>query len=278
MPTSTATSIVFYDIAMLPPVEKNCCGCNPWKTRQALNFKNLPYTTTWVPLPDIPKARQSLKVPPCRRFNDGSDYHTLPIINDPATSSVVGDSFDIAVYLQNTYPDAGAGNLFPAQKLDYVFGSGQTSLVPPVSDTSEENYPEYARFNINVDTLFTAHVQLVIEHLPLDPETADITKAEFVRRAGVKSWDDFTLVGEQREQMKESFCDALGELAKLFKRDASGPFLLGSIASYADFIVGGWLHLMQMTLPEYEWKELTSWHDGTFGQLYDALEVFAEVK
>lgn len=36
--------------------------------------------------------------------------------------------------------------------------------------------------------------------------------------------------------------------------------------------------MMQTTLPESEWKELRIWHEGLFGQLYDALEVFAEVK
>lgn len=49
-------------------------------------------------------------------------------------------------------------------------------------------------------------------------------------------------------------------------------------ASYADIIVGGWLHMMNVTLPESEWRELRSRHEGLFGQLYDALEVFAEVK
>ena len=116
-----SSPIVFYDIAMRPPVEKNCCSPNPWKTRLALNFKGLPYSTSWVALPDIAKVRSSLKVPPCRKFADGTDFFTLPVIEDPATDSLVGDSFDIAVYLQNTYPNSGAGDLFPPQTIDYIF-------------------------------------------------------------------------------------------------------------------------------------------------------------
>lgn len=50
---------------------------------------------------------------------------------------------------------------------------------------------------------------------------------KFVRRAGATSWEDFALVGEQREKVKESLHNTLGELAKLFLRDTSGPFLLG---------------------------------------------------
>ena len=78
--------------------------------------------------------------------------------------------------------------------------------------------------------------------------------------------------------MKDSFRNMLGGLAKLFLRDASGPFLLGTRASYADLIVGAWLRMMRVTLPESEWEEVRSWHGGLFGRLHEALEVYAEVK
>lgn len=97
-----------------------------------------------------------------------------------------------------------------------------------------------SRFNMNVDAAFTAHVQLALQCFPLDPATAEATKAEFIRRAGATSWDDFALVGEmgeQREKVKDSLHNTLGELAKLFKRDTSGPFLLGTRASYADLML-----------------------------------------
>ncbi|RYP93694.1 hypothetical protein DL770_000225 [Monosporascus sp. CRB-9-2] len=279
MPTTSVSSspIVFYDIATRPPVEKTCCSPNPWKTRLALNFKGLPYSTSWVALPDIAKVRSSLKVPPCRKFADGTDFFTLPILQDPATDSLVGDSFDIAVYLQKTYPDSGSGNLFPPQTLDYVFTHDPAILVP-LSECRESGFPEYAKFNMNVDAAFTAHVQLTVQGFPFDPATAEASKAEFVRRAGVTRWEDFALVGEEREKIKDSFRNMLGGLAKLFLRDTSGPFLLGTRASYADFIVGAWLRMMRATLPESEWEEVRSWHGGLFGRLHDALDVYAEVK
>ncbi|UJR19253.1 hypothetical protein I4U23_022381 [Adineta vaga] len=279
MPTASISSspIVFYDIAMRPPMEKNCCSPNPWKTRLALNFKGLPYSTSWVALPDVAKVRSSLKVPPCRKFADGTDFFTLPVIEDPATGSLVGDSFDIAVYLQNTYPNSGAGDLFPPQTIDYIFAPDHASLVP-LSECRESEFPEYAKFNMNVDAAFTAHVQLTLQGFPFDPATAEISKAEFVRRAGVTCWEDFALVGEEREKMKDSFRNMLGGLAKLFLRDTSGPFLLGTRASYADLIVGAWLRMMRVTLPESEWEEVRSCHGGLFGRLHDALEMYAEVK
>jgi len=268
--------IVFYDIAQRPPVEETCCSPNPWKARLALNFKGLPYTTSWVPLPDISKVRSNLKVPPCRKFADGTDFYTLPIIEDPATNSSVGDSFDIAVYLQKTYPNSGAGDLFPPQTLDYEFKHDM--ILVPLSEWQDKEFPEYARFNMNVDAAFSIHSQLTVQGFPFDPATAEMTKAEFVRRAGLTCWEDFALVGDAREKTMDSFRHALGDLGKLFSKDTSGPFILGAKACYADFNVGAWLRMMRATLPEIEWDQVASWHGGLFGQLHDALEVYAEVK
>ncbi|KAK4120217.1 hypothetical protein N657DRAFT_649277 [Parathielavia appendiculata] len=282
MSTASAPSrpIVFYDIAMSPPREKTCCSPNPWKTRLALNFKGVPYTTTWVALPDIAKVRTSLNVPACRKFADGSNFFTLPIIEDHATASLLGDSFDIAVHLQRKYPTSGAGDLFPPQTLDFDVEQDPAMLLVPLSEPRESHsaYPEYARFNMKVDAAFTAYAQLSVFGFPFDPATAEATKAEFVRRAGVARWDDFALVGEARERTRESFRNTLGGLAGLFSRDTTGPFLLGTRASYGDFIVGAWLRMLRVTLPESEWEDVRGWHGGVFGRLHDALEVYAEVQ
>lgn len=268
--------IVFYDIALRPPVEETCCSPNPWKTRQALNFKSLPYSTTWVPLSDVAKVRNGLGVPAGRKFADGTDFFTLPVIEDPNTGSLIGDSFDIAIHLQKTYPDSGSGDLFPPQVLDFDFK--HPGILVPLSECHDKEFPEYAKFNMNVDAAFSAHVQLTVQGFPFDPATVEIDKAEFVRRAGMNSFADFALEGEAREKTMESFRDTLGGLAKLFLRDTSGPFILGAKASYADLTVGAWLKMMRVTLKNSEWKEIRSWHQGTFGQLYDALELYSEVK
>lgn len=246
------------------------------ESQEALNFKAIDYSTTWVALPDVTKVRSNLNVPACRKFADGSDFFTLPIIDDPSTNEKVGDSFDIAVYLQKTYPDSGAGDLFPPQTLDYTFS--HDPILVPLSECNESEFPEYAKFNMNVDAAFSTHALLAAYGFPFDPATAETTKAEFVRRAGVSSWEDFKLVGEARGGAKESLRGMLGGLAKVFQKDSSGPFVLGAKACYADFIVGAWLRMMRGTLPAGEWEELRGWHEGIFGQLHDALEVYADVK
>lgn len=276
-PTTSSGAIVLYDIAHRPPVAESCFSPNPWKSRFALNFKAVPYSTSWVGMPDISKVRRGLRAPASRKFADGSDYYTLPVIQDTATGATVGDSFDIAVYLQRTYPHSGAGDLFPTQTLDYTFVQ-TVAFTIPLSERADGDFAEYARFNTNVDAAFSTHVQLMVDGLLLDPATAEETKAEFARRAGLSSWDDFSLTGQAREKLTESFRGMLGDLAKPFLENTDGPFLLGQQASYADFIVGAWLRMAQMTLPKPEWEEARCWHGRVFGRLHDALETYAEVK
>ncbi|RYC54968.1 hypothetical protein CHU98_g11239 [Xylaria longipes] len=266
----------FYDIAMRAPAAESCCSVNPWKSRLALNFKDCAHKTTWVPILEIPRVRRALGLVACRKYPDGSDFMTLPTLVDPSTNSKIGDSFDIAVYLQKTYPASGDGDLFPPQALDFNYEPDLPAWAPRLSERKEsEYYDEYSKFNFNIDAAFSAHVGLMGYYVPFDSQES---KEAMVRRAGVTSWEDFKVEGEARDKMKESLCIMLGELGKLFSRDTSGPFILGKQASYADLIVGGWLHMMSGTLPRNEWQEIRGWHGGIFGLLYDALEKYAEVK
>ena len=69
---------------------------------------------------------------------------------------------------------------------------------------------------------------------------------------------------------------ALGGLAKLYVRRDEGPFLEGKTLMYADLIVGGWLAMMKVTLPE--WDILQKWHNGLWGDLHKALEKYAQIQ
>ena len=213
-------------------------------------------------------------MPPCRKFADGTDFYTLPILT--GTDVALGDSFDIASYLQETLPDAGAGDLFPPLELD--FPCPGSSLVP-LSEHKGNLHADYARFNSNVDMAFSVHAQLMV-HMPWDPAVVDEIKAEFVRRAGVATWDDIEIRGMARQELKKSLQDSLRDLATLLQRDTSGPFILGDQACYADIIIGAWLRMLSKAMPEKEWHEVqTQWYDGIFGALHVALQHrFGEVK
>lgn len=272
---AAAKDITFYDIAQRPPVEESCCAPNPWKARFCLNLKRLPYTTTWVPMLDIRRVRQDLAVAAVRKFADGGDFYTLPVIHDHATGTLAGDSFDIAVYLDSTYPSPG---LFPAELPDFVHRPAvafPTLLTLPGDDGG---HPSYARFNLNVDTLFTTHAGLLASNMPIDPATAEEVMAEFARRSGVKSMSELAMKEEDRPAALAAFEAALTDLARLYGADAEGPFLLGAQVSYADFMVGAWLRMGSVAMRKDEWEQLRGWHGGILGRLHDALDAYAQIK
>ncbi len=210
------------------------------------------YQTVWVELPDVASVRNKLGAAPVRAHKDGSSFYTLPIIKDPSTGDIIGDSFEIALYLDRTYTNAPL--LFPPSTIGLQ-----------------------AAFNVQVDAIFTRFVILCAHGLPFNSETAEQSKAAFLWRAGKTDWEDMTVRGDERVKTLEAFKEALGELAK-FYRCEDGPFLEGKNASYADLIVGGWLAFMKVTLKLKEWGGLRTWHDGRWGKLHLALEKYAEVK
>ncbi|KAM4054327.1 hypothetical protein HRG_005213 [Hirsutella rhossiliensis] len=251
-------SIVFYDIASAPP--KRTYAPNPWKARLALNFKSASYSTAWVELPDVASTRTALGVPPSRKFPDGSDFHTLPLLHDKMTNQYVGDSFDIALYLDDKYPD---GPRLIAQGM-----AGVTKA-----------------WNDRIDQLFTRFVKLCVDGMPLNPDNADICRQTFASRGRLMGWDgDWTVKGDERGDMLAEFQAALGELEIYYsytidmqrRAESSGPFLSGEQPTYADLIVGGWLGYVHETLPPAELAGFQTWHNGRWGRIWRALAKYAD--
>lgn len=225
--------------------------------------------------------RASLGAAPVRKHAvDGGDFPTLPVIVDHTTTAaaasssdgreaagvVVGDSFDIALHLDRAHPTDPP--LLPA---------GTVGL--------------HRAFNAHADRVFTAHVALAAHGMPLDPATARVTQDEFCRRAGRPPgcWEELVPRGAARAEMLAAFEGALGELAAFWTargRDeedkggsssssSSSPFLEGGeVPMYADLIVGAWLQMMRVCLPE--WETLRGWNGGLWGRLNDALERYAQ--
>ncbi|KAJ7779806.1 hypothetical protein B0H16DRAFT_1499905 [Mycena metata] len=241
--------ILFYDIASGPPV--TTYAPNPWKTRYALNFKAVHYKTEWVAHPEVSSVRKKLGCPPVRWNPDGTPFYTLPIIHDPSTGKLVGDSFEIAQYLDAEYPNG-------------------PRLIPPSTTALHK------AFNTHVDRIFIDGIAILCNHgLPYNPETAEQSKAELVRLAGVSSWDDLTLRGAARTKKLAEFKEALGALASFYV-DENAPFLEGTSVSYADMIIGGRLQLLKASLAE--WKEVRTWQNSRWERVLQALEKYAEVK
>ena len=248
---STAKEIVYYDIASAPPV--TCFAPNPWKARYALNFKGVSYRTEWTELTKVTEVRKKLGAAPNRVHMDGRDFYTLPVIHDLSTGKIVGDTFDIALYLDEAYPNG-----------------------PRLIQT--HSVGAHAALNIHVDAIFTASSGLCLSGLPFNPDTAAESRAEFARRAGKEKWEEMIMDDDARVKTMEQFEAALGGLVKIFKRRNEGPYLEGAQATYGDIIIGGWLMWMYKTVRSDEWEKISGWHDGLWGNLHKALEKWAEVK
>lgn len=210
----------------------------------------MPYATQWVELPDVKSTRLAHKVDPVRKFPDDTDFYTLPMIHDVANDTWVGDSFDIAVYLDEQYAESGE-KLFPPDSIGI-----------------------HRVFNAHVDALFTRHVVLCSNYMPLNPETAEQTKREFVERLHLESWEQLCVEGEAREKILRAFEADMEDFAKLWRFGDHGPFLEGKRLTYADVIVGGWLQFVKATLPE--WDRICTWQGGRWKRLVDALEPWAK--
>jgi len=70
--------LILYDISS--PLQPRAYAPNPSKARLALSFKAVPFTTTWVDILDIPDVRKGLNCAAVRKFDDGSEYYTLPML------------------------------------------------------------------------------------------------------------------------------------------------------------------------------------------------------
>ncbi|KAF2714534.1 hypothetical protein K504DRAFT_420418 [Pleomassaria siparia CBS 279.74] len=241
-------SIIFYDIASAPPLRT--FAPNPWKTRFSLNIKGLPYRTQWTDLPDIAALREKLGVPANRTLPDGTAFHTLPVLQDLSTNTILGDTFEIALYLDKTYPD-GPSLILP----------GTTGLT--------------AAFNAHVDGLFTKFTVLC-DQMPFDPRIAEAVQAIFAKRFGVKSLADMQLKDDEREPKLVALEAALGELAKAY-RHTVGPWLDGERPMYADVIVGAWLKMMEASMKGEEWQRVRKWQGGLWGRVVDGLEGWSEI-
>lgn len=266
--------LTFYDIASSAPLRT--FAPNPWKTRLALNLKRVSYSTHWLHLPEVTPLRIKLGAPANRTLPDGSPYHTLPLIHDHATQTLIGDSFEIALYLDKVY-----------QQSPTLIPKGTTGLT--------------AAFNAQVDGIFTKYVALA-DQMPFDPAVAEETEQMFAKRFNVQSLDDMKMTEEARSAMFIAFEAALGELAKAYRHTGGttdyiwlqkgtaaesaqrgkeetevGPWLDGDQPAYPDIIVGAWLKMMEASMRPEDWKRVRGWQNGLWERIVDALADFAVI-
>lgn len=202
-------------------ISRSCSRCF---TRFILNYKRLPYKTTWVEFADVEATLREIGAPPSTFRSDGRPVYTLPVLTDPTQNPyspvTLSNTNNIAEYLESTYP---ARPVFPegsramqslfVHYIQEVFAKPLLPIMIPIShqqlsDRSQRhlrNHPGSLSAAYNPQGYSSSH--------PLPP-------------------------GPQREQawlaVKEQF-DFLDTILAKNSGDGDGIVAMGREVSYADF-------------------------------------------
>jgi glutathione S-transferase len=210
-----------------------------------MNYKKIPYNVQWIDIPDIVPTLRSLGVAPNAPQTFGGSKgatFTLPTVKLPDGSFVM-DSMRIARQLDATY-------LEPSLHLETgLHEKAQTAVDSVVLPLLPQIMP-WVRYEIITEraTPYWLKTREAVFGMSID---------EFARmKGGNKAWEA-AIPG----------LEGLGLVLIKNKYD-SGPFLLGSVVSYGDFVVVATLEYLYQTCRAVFDRVVT--FDDSIGKLYRA--------
>ncbi|KAL4062936.1 hypothetical protein V8B97DRAFT_1649565 [Scleroderma yunnanense] len=235
--------LILYDIPS--NIEGNYWSPNTVKSRFILAHKGLPFEVDWVEFPDIAPRMKEIGATP-NKFPDGSERYTLPVLRDPNTGAIITDSWDIAVYLENTYPEKP---IFPkdSQGLIRAFEAAYINQVMPA-----------------IKFLLLRAREIMNEP---SVEYYTTTKEEHFKQ----KFEEFSPEGPERDQ-HWSVLEKGFTTIKTWYDNTDGKWLMGSTFSYADILAGSGLFWFKRVLHDDEWKRVAAWHDGHWKRLLADVE------
>lgn len=235
--------LILYDIPS--KLEGNHWSPNTAKPRFVLGYKGLPFRIEWVEYPDIAPRMKEIGASK-DKLPDGRELYTLPVLSDPNTNALITDSWNIAEYLEKTYPEKP---IFPnkSQGLMLVFnttvyGLGRPAFKFPflrVSRILNERSMEYF-----ITTREELHKEKFSEFSPEGP----------------KRDEHWAIIKRAMETCKEWY------------DKEEGKWLMGDVFSYADIIIASRLFWLKRILHDDEWETIANWHDGRWGKLLADVE------
>ncbi|KAJ5930608.1 hypothetical protein N7466_006101 [Penicillium verhagenii] len=239
----------FFDIISTLPGPLKSWSPNTLKVRTVLNFKQIPYTQSWISYPDIAPLMKGFGL---EAYETGFAY-TLPAIvhsSVPSPQGAMMDSLPIAEHLDRVFPDRP---LFPSGDASYALylavshlvigaiGPGiRTLIIPRVPDHLDPRGQEYF-----VRTRTESFGMPLAEVRPKEEEEI------------AKIW----------ETMEKGFPPLIRALKG--REGKKGPFFEGETAGYVDlFVVSifAFLHRFDREL----WEKAMGQGDGELRALWDA--------
>ncbi|KAI6031231.1 hypothetical protein BKA83DRAFT_2237106 [Pisolithus microcarpus] len=231
-------TLILYDIPS--KLEGKYWSDNITKSRFVLGYKGLPFQVEWVELPDIAPRMKEIGAGK-NRLADGAETYTLPVLGDPNTGALVTDSWEIAEYLEKTYPEKPTFS-HKSKGLIRAFTSALINLLQPAaifpifraSQILNERSAEYY--------MATREVMFKQKISEFSPE-------------GPKRDEHWAIIEQAFTTSKEWYVEE------------EGKWLMGDVFSYADIFTASILSWLNRVLHEDEWEKIASWHDGRWGKL-----------
>jgi glutathione S-transferase len=187
--------------------------------RLILNYKKIPYTTIWIEYPDIAPAFSSKGIPP----NDPSSVpweYTAPAIRLP-NGEYLMESSAIAARLDAIYPEPALPMKTPDPAI--VTGIFERLLTPLKS------------------------ILLIGVHDILNPRSQDYFRQDREQKF-VESLDQWRRERKQLEEddgVAKAVKPQIDTLVAMLQESESGPWLMGSVVSYADLVIVAWLRFYE---------------------------------
>ncbi|KAI6099268.1 hypothetical protein EDD16DRAFT_1659791 [Pisolithus croceorrhizus] len=235
--------LILYDIPS--KLEGNSWSPNTAKPRFVLSYKGLPFRFEWVEYPDIAPRMKEIGARK-NKLADGREMYTLPVLSDPNTNALITDSWEIAEYLEKTYPEKP---IFPNKSKGLilafdtaVFGLGRAAVAFPFLRASRILRERSAEYFITTREALLG-----------------------------KKISEFSPEGPERDEHWAIIKGAIDILKQWYDKE-EGKWLMGDVFSYADIIIASRLFWFKRILHGDEWEKVVGWHDGRWGKLLTDVE------
>ncbi|KAL4077576.1 hypothetical protein J3A83DRAFT_1617635 [Scleroderma citrinum] len=210
---------------------------------QVLSYKGLPFEIKWVELPDIAPRMKEIGATPGGKHPDGSDRYTLPVIHDPNTGALVSDSWNIAVYLENTYPEKP------------IFPKDTKGLIRAFNTAEDDQIVPIRKF-----------ISLRSREI-LTERSAEYLTTVIRERYFNQKFEEFSPEGSPECDQHWSAMEKAFTVTKTWYDQTGSKWFMGSTFSYIDVLSAARLFWFKQVLHDDEWKRLAGWHGGQWERL-----------
>ncbi|KAI6120883.1 hypothetical protein EDD16DRAFT_1725797 [Pisolithus croceorrhizus] len=187
----------------------------------------------WVEYSDIASRMKQIGARK-NKFLYGGEGYTLPVLHDPNTSALITDSWEIAEYLEKTYPE----------KL--IFPNKSKGLIRAFDAAVANSLRAVFKFPI----FRTSEI--------LSERSAEYPHHHERKRP---KCDEHWAILERVFDTSKEWYD-----------DQEGKWLTGDTSSYADIITAADLFWFKRVLHGNEWEKIANWHDGRWAKLLTNVE------